>query len=75
LLDFSRLKSVQLPEAPHFVDPSLAVGALRATPERLLHDLSPFGLLFESLVVRDLRVYGFVLETGVQVIPIDALGP
>ncbi len=41
----------------HFVDPSLAVAALRATPERLLRDLNLFGFLFESLVVRDLRVY------------------
>lgn len=41
----------------HFVDPSLAVAALRATPDRLLRDLNLLGLLFESLVVRDLRVY------------------
>jgi predicted AAA+ superfamily ATPase len=41
----------------HFVDPSLAVAALRATPERLLTDLKLFGFLFESLVVRDLRIY------------------
>lgn len=41
----------------HFVDPSLAVAALRATPEALLRDLKLFGFLFESLVVRDLRVY------------------
>lgn len=41
----------------HFVDPSLAVAALRATPERLLRDLNLFGFLFESLVIRDLRVY------------------
>ena len=41
----------------HFVDPSLAVAALRATPERLLKDLNLFGLLFESMVIRDLRVY------------------
>ena len=40
----------------HFADPSLAVAALRAGPERLLRDLNFFGLLFESLVVRDLRV-------------------
>jgi hypothetical protein len=42
----------------HFVDPSLAVAALRATPARLLGDIRLLGLLFESLVVRDLRVYG-----------------
>ena len=41
----------------HFVDPSLAVAALRASPERLLKDISLLGLLFESLVIRDLRVY------------------
>jgi uncharacterized protein len=41
----------------HFVDPSLAVAALGASPERLLRDLNYFGLLFESLVIRDLRVY------------------
>ena len=41
----------------HLVDPSLAVSALRATPDRLLGDLNLLGLLFESLVVRDLRIY------------------
>ena len=41
----------------HFVDPSLAVAALRSGPERLRADLASFGFLFESLVVRDLRVY------------------
>ena len=41
----------------HFVDPSLAVAALRADPDRLLQDLAWLGFLFESLVIRDLRVY------------------
>jgi len=41
----------------HFSDPSLAVAALRATPARLLEDFELFGLLFESMVVRDLRIY------------------
>ena len=50
----SRLRSAA---KRHFVDPALAVAALRATPTRLLHDLNLFGFLFESLVVRDLRVY------------------
>ncbi|MGH9920811.1 MAG: ATP-binding protein, partial [Nitrososphaerales archaeon] len=46
----------------HFVDPSLAVAALHATPERLLQDLNLFGLMFESLVVRDLRVYAQAID-------------
>lgn len=41
----------------HFVDPSLAVAALHGSPERLLADLRLLGFLFESLVVRDLRIY------------------
>ena len=49
----------QLRKAPkrYFADPSLAAAALRAGPDRLLADLELFGFLFESLVVRDLRVY------------------
>ncbi len=58
----SRLRS-----APkrHFVDPSLAVAALRATPERLLKDLNLLGFLFESLVVRDLRIYAQAADAQV----------
>ena len=49
----------------HFVDPSLAVAALRATPERLTADLEFLGLLFESLVIRDLRVYAQAADAQV----------
>ena len=41
----------------HFTDPSIAAAILRLTPERLLLDPETFGLLFESLCVRDLRIY------------------
>lgn len=41
----------------HFVDPSLAAAALSASPETLMQDLNLLGLLFESLVIRDLRIY------------------
>jgi predicted AAA+ superfamily ATPase len=46
----------------HFVDPSLAAAALGATPAMLKSDLKTLGLLFESLVVRDLRVFAQALE-------------
>ena len=48
---------VRSASARHFVDPCLAVAALNASPAKLLKDLNFLGLLFESLVVRDLRVY------------------
>ena len=41
----------------HLVDPSLAAARLRATPRRLASELRSYGFLFESLVVRDLRIY------------------
>ena len=49
----------------HFVDPSLAVAALGADPGRLLRDFKFLGLLFESLVVRDLRVYAQAADAEV----------
>ena len=49
----------------HFADPSLAAAALRATPARLLGDLGTLGLLFESMVVRDLRVYAQAADAHV----------
>jgi hypothetical protein len=41
----------------HFVDPSIAITALGTNPEGLLKDFNTFGLLFESLCIRDLRIY------------------
>ena len=40
-----------------YCDPSLAAALLRLTPEKLLVDYNTFGLLFESLCIRDLRCY------------------
>lgn len=63
------LRSSAIPrKAPkrHFVDPSLAVAALGADPAALRADLNLFGFLFESLVVRDLRVYAQALEGQVS---------
>ncbi len=49
----------------HFVDPSLAVAALGTGPERLLRDVETLGFLFESMVVRDLRIYAQALDATV----------
>lgn len=43
----------------HFCDPSLALGALGMTAEKLADNLQFLGLLFESAVIRDLRVYAW----------------
>lgn len=41
----------------YFCDPSLAAALLGATPERLLFDTQTLGMLFENLVVRDIRTF------------------
>ncbi|MDR0271955.1 MAG: DUF4143 domain-containing protein [Clostridiales bacterium] len=46
----------------HFIDPSIAAAVLRVAPDGLLHDFNTFGLLFESLCVRDLRVYAHAID-------------
>ncbi|MGH7866818.1 MAG: ATP-binding protein, partial [Candidatus Dormibacteraceae bacterium] len=46
----------------HFVDSSIAVAVLGTTPERLLRNPELLGMLFESLVVHDLRVYAQAIE-------------
>lgn len=50
----------------HFVDPSLATAALRVDVDGLIADLNYAGLLFESLVVRDLRVLSQPLDASVM---------
>lgn len=49
--------AIRTSDTRYFVDPSIAVAALGLGPSDLLADLNTFGLLFETLCVRDLRVY------------------
>ena len=49
----------------HFIDPSIATAALGASPADLVADLNTFGLLFESMCIRDLRVYASALDGSV----------
>lgn len=46
----------------HLVDPSLCCASLHLTKEKLLNDHETFGLLFEALVERDLRIYAEYLD-------------
>ena len=44
-------------EKKEFIDPSIAVAGLSVTPEMLVYDLETFGFIFETLCIRDLKVY------------------
>ena len=53
--------AIRTSDTRYFVDPSIAVAALGIGPKDLINDLETFGLLFETLAVRDLRVYADAL--------------
>ena len=57
--------AIRTSDTRYFTDPSIAAAALGLGPEDLVNDLQTFGLLFETLCVRDLRVYAEALGGSV----------
>ena len=54
--------AIRSSDTRYYVDPSIAVAALGLGPNDLANDLNTFGFLFETLCIRDLRVYADVLN-------------
>lgn len=54
--------AIRSSDTRYFTDPSIAVAALGLGPQDLINDLETFGLLFETLCIRDLRVYSDALD-------------
>lgn len=54
--------AIRTRETRYFSDPSIAVAALGIGPQDLLKDLNTFGFMFETLCIRDLRVYSDALN-------------
>ncbi|MDE6703133.1 MAG: DUF4143 domain-containing protein, partial [Muribaculaceae bacterium] len=54
--------AIRSSDTRYYIDPSIACAALGLGPQDLIEDLNTFGLLFECLCVRDLRVYSQVLD-------------
>ena len=57
---------VRTGDTRYFVDPSIATASLGLGPEDLMNDLCTYGLLFETMAVRDLRVYMDALSGSVS---------
>ena len=49
--------AIRTKETRHFTDPSIGAAALGLTPSSLFRNMDTFGLMFESLAVRDIRIY------------------
>ena len=54
--------AIRTSDTRYYVDPSIAVAALGLGPDDLMNDLNTMGLLFETLCVRDLRVFASALD-------------
>lgn len=54
--------AIRTSDTRYFVDPSIGTSALGLGPNDLLQDLNTFGLFFENLAIRDLRIYAQALD-------------
>lgn len=57
--------AIRTSDTRYFTDPSIATAALGIGPNDLINDLNTFGLIFETLCMRDLRVYAEALNGDV----------
>lgn len=56
-LNFRSKYAIRTKPKKYFVDPSIATAILDIKPKDLINDLNTFGLMFESLCIRDLKIY------------------
>ena len=54
--------AIRTSDTRYFIDPSIATASLGLGPNDLINDMETFGLLFETLAIRDLRVYADALD-------------
>lgn len=57
--------AIRTADTRYYIDPSIGVAALGIGPNDLINDLETFGLLFETMCIRDLRVFADVLNGSV----------
>lgn len=57
--------AIRTSDTRYYVDPSIATAALGVGPADLVADLNTMGLFYETMAVRDLRVYADALEGSV----------
>lgn len=57
--------AIRSSDTRYFVDPSIAAAALELGPDNLMNNLKTMGLFFETMAVRDLRVYADALSGNI----------
>ena len=61
-----RKTTIRASDTRYFTDPSIAAAALGLGPGAIQDDMATFGLLFETMAIRDLRVYADALDGTVH---------
>ena len=54
--------AIRTSDTRYYIDPSIATASLGIGPNDLINDLNTFGLMFETLCIRDLRVYSEIIN-------------
>ncbi len=54
--------AIRTSDTRYFIDSSIATAALGIGPKDLINDMETFGFIFETLAVRDLRIYSDALD-------------
>lgn len=57
--------AIRSSDTRYYIDPSIAAAALGIGPNDLVNDLKTFGFLFETLCIRDLRIFADALNGSV----------
>ena len=60
--NLSSKTAIRTSDTRYFIDPSIATASLGLGPNDMINDMETFGLIFETLAVRDLRVYADALD-------------
>ena len=57
--------AIRIKNTRYFADPSIAVASLGLTPQSLFKNMKLFGFLFESLAIRNLKIYASAIDASV----------
>lgn len=57
--------AIRTSDTRYFVDPSIGIAALGLGPNDLMGDFNTFGLMFEALCIRDLKIYAEAMDGNV----------
>ena len=65
-LNFRSKTTITTSPTRHFIDTSMAAGALDVSPDDLMNDPKTFGLFFEDFAVKELSIYAQAIDGEIR---------